>query len=347
MTPLDLQQQILELQQRLADALRRVEDLTAENARLREQLEQAQRQAARQAAPFRRPDSHKKDPSCHKRPGRPEGHPGARRATPDSVDESHEVPLTGCPCCGGAVEDCRPVEQFVEEIPPVRPRVFRIVTFQGRCPHCGPVCSRHPMQSGGGHHASACGLGPHAAALAALLNKHLGLTFRKTCAVLHELCGLEVSPGGLSQALDRLADRAELDYQRSQADVRAGPAVYADETSWWVGGPGQWLWVFSNPSTTLYRVEAKRDSQVVSETLGPDFEGVLVSDCLNSYDPPAYRKHKCIAHRQKAIKEQLDQLAAGQSRACLEGWRSFFRQVIAVWKVWGRLPARGRATALR
>jgi hypothetical protein len=347
MTPSDLQQQILELQQRLEDALRRVEDLTAENARLREQLDQAQRQAARQAAPFRRPDSHKKDPASRKRLGRPKGHEGARRAAPDSVDESHEVPLTGCPCCGGAVEDCRPVEQFFEEIPPVRPRVFRIVTFRGRCPRCGPVCSRHPMQSGCGHHASACGLGPRAVALAALLNKHHGLTFRKTCSVLRDLCGLRVSPGGLSQALDRLADRAEPDYQRLQAEVRAGPAVYADETSWWVGGPGRWLWVFTNPTTTLYRVEAKRDSQVVVETLGPDFEGVLVSDCLSSYDPPDYRKHKCIAHHQKAIKEQLDQLAPGESRAYLERWRSFFRQVCAVRKVWQKLSAEQKHSAAR
>jgi hypothetical protein len=188
-------------------------------------------------------------------------------------------------------------------------------------------------------------LGPRAVALAALLNKHLGLTFRKTCAVLRELCGLEVSPGGLSQALDRLADRAEADYQRLQADVRAGPAVYADETSWWVGGPGRWLWVFTNPTTTLYRVEAGRDSRVVVETLGPDFEGVLVSDCLSSYDPPDYRKHKCVAHHQKAIGEQLGQLAAGESRGYLEEWRSFFRQVIAVWRVWGRLPDQGRAAA--
>jgi hypothetical protein len=55
--------------------------------------------------------------------------------------------------------------------------------------------------------------------------------------VLHDVCGLKLSAGGLSQALDRLADRLEPDYQQLFADVRAGPAVYVDEKSWWVGGP--------------------------------------------------------------------------------------------------------------
>ena len=59
------------------------EDLRVRNARvvaLEEQLATAQSQAARQAAPFRRPDKAKNP--CPRKSGRPHGHRGSRRPRP-------------------------------------------------------------------------------------------------------------------------------------------------------------------------------------------------------------------------------------------------------------------------
>jgi hypothetical protein len=128
-------------------------------------------------------------------------------------------------------------------------------------------------------------------ALAVLLNKQLGNTMRGACRVLRSLCGLHVTPGGLAQALARAAGKLDEEYRALLRDLQNSDAVFADETSWWVGGPGWWLWAFTNPTTTLYRVDQSRGSAVVRETLGEDFGGMLVSDCLASYDPPPYRKH--------------------------------------------------------
>ena len=111
--------------------------LREENRLLREQLEQQQRTSARQAAPFRRRESKKVSESEKKRPGRKPGHPGAHRAVPEHVDQEIEQPLDGCPHCGGSLSECRPVEQFIEEIPQVLPRVVRLVTWEGHCPKCG------------------------------------------------------------------------------------------------------------------------------------------------------------------------------------------------------------------
>lgn len=85
--------------------------------------------------------------------------------------------------------------------------------------------------------------------------------------------------------------------------MRSSPVVYADETSWWVNGPKHWLWVFTTPQATLYRIEQRRGKEVVSDTLGMDFAGVLVSDCLASYDAINCKKHKCYAHHLRAIAE--------------------------------------------
>jgi hypothetical protein len=93
---------------------RRIADLAAENRAPRDQLEEAQRQAARQAASFRRRDSTKIPEAPRKRPGRPKGHPGVQRAVPAQVDEPVEVPLPAGPHCGGAVEGVEPIEPFIK-----------------------------------------------------------------------------------------------------------------------------------------------------------------------------------------------------------------------------------------
>ena len=152
---MDAPQRTIEaLLQRIATLEQTIATLQEENRLLREQLEHQQRTSARQAAPFRRRDGQKVAEAEKKRPGRKPGHQGAHRAVPDHVDQAIEEPLSGCPHCGGPVSECRPVEQFIEEIPPVCPRVVRLVTWEGHCAKCGEVHSTHPLQTSRGRGAA-------------------------------------------------------------------------------------------------------------------------------------------------------------------------------------------------
>jgi transposase len=320
-----------DLRATMAELEQRVIELTAQNQALQDQLDESQRQAARQAAPFRRRDSQKLPESQRKRPGRPKGHPGVYRPVPAQVDEHIEVPLPACPHCGGAVEGVEPIEQFIEEIPPVRPRVTYLVTYRGVCPHCGEVHSTHPLKSSDATGAAATQLGPRAQALAATLNKQHGLTMRTTCRVLDQFAGLHLSPGGLAQLVQRVAHKAEAPYAALIVDVRAAAAVFVDETSWYVGAPGSWLWVFTTSTATIYRVESSRGRDVVTDTLGEDFTGVLVSDCLASYENIPYRTQKCIAHHLKAIAEARKRPDTADTRY-LDRWRLFFQTVIGIYR---------------
>lgn len=126
---------------------------------------------------------------------------------------------------------------------------------------------------------------------------------RKTCAVLRDGFGLQLSPGGLAQALARLAAKLEPEYEQLRQDLRSASVVHSDETSWWVGEPGWWLWVFTNAEMTFYCVAKSRGRDVLLDTIGADFGGVLVSDCLAVYDDATKNQHKCYAHHFKAIKE--------------------------------------------
>jgi hypothetical protein len=204
------------------------------------------------------------------------------------------------------VTDVEPCEQFIEDLPPVRPHVTRLITYTGQCPRCGEVRSTHPLQVSTATGAAKVHLGARALGLATFLNKQLGLPMRPTCRVLRQLGGLRLTPGGLAQAMHRVAHKAKGTFLELVAGLRTQPAVYADETSWWVGGAGNWLWTFTTPDRTIYRVERSRGKDVVFDTLGAHFGGVLTSDCLASYESLPYVMHKCYAHHLKAIAAERD-----------------------------------------
>lgn len=325
-----LEKQVKTLKAEVRQQDERIDELRNENQQLHAQLAEGQRQAARQAAPFRRRKDRKIDDDQKKRPGRKAGHEGHCRKVPQQVDQEVEVPLDRCPKCGGEIDDVHPIEQFIEEIPPVRPHVVRVVTYTGCCKRCGRVHSTHPLQTSRAHGAAKVQLGPRALGIAALLNKRHGLTMRKTCAVLEQLCGLRLTPGGLSQALDRIAAKLTDAYDVLIQDIRGSPAVNVDETSWWVGGPGWWLWTFTTPKETVYRVDRSRGSDVVAEILGEDYAGVLGSDCLGSYNPIDCRKHKCIAHHLRAIAKAVE-LPGQTDNDYLREWTLLFKTVLVVY----------------
>jgi len=236
------------------------------NRQLEERLEQLQRQAHRPAAPFRRDESQR---STHPgRPGRKAGHAPSFRGRPAQIDEQIEARLERCPHCGGAVCQKRPLVQYIEEIPVVRPRVTQLTTEEGWCPQCQQqVGSTHPLQTGRAGGAAAVQLGPRALALACDLNNAKGLSMRKTVAILDEHFGLKITPGGLAQLVQRVGRKLQPEYDQRAVELRQSAVVHADETSWWVGGPGWWLWVFATAKTTLYVVIQSRAAAVAMGVL--------------------------------------------------------------------------------
>lgn len=326
---------IAELRAENAQLRARVAELEAQVKTLLAQVEALGRMAHRQAAPFRRPEKKRKPKG--KGPGRPGGHPGAFRVQPEQVDEQIEVPLVGCPVCGGALTDIEATEQFIEDLPVTRPHVTHLTTHSGWCGRCGTrVQSSHPRQVSRACGSAGTHLGSRALLLAAMLNKGIGLPMRKTCRILQTLGGLRITAGGLSQAVDRVADRLQSESDQLLADLRSEPVVYADETSWWVGGRRSWLWTFTSPRATLYRVRESRGGDVVLQTLGEDFGGTLVSDCLASYEKLPYRMHKCYAHHLKAIASAME--ASPQSEYLCE-LRGLLKGAIVLRLMHGQMPA--------
>jgi hypothetical protein len=336
----------------LEEAIAEIARLRAENEKLRaendalqalvksleERLAAIEREQKRQAAPFRRREEAKVDPARQKKRGRKPGHPGAFRRRPKDFDQTIVVPLDHCPKCRGQVELLQMLTQFIEELPPIKPIITRLVTWLGQCGQCGEVRSSHPLQTSLAQGVAGTQLGPRAQGFAALLNKYYGLPLRKACSVLKQGFGLSLSSGGLSQLLHRMADKLQGQYDELLGSIRQSDVVYADETSWWVGGPGHWLWVFTTPTGTAYRIASSRGHPVAAKVLGEDFGGVLVTDCGTMYDKFKCPKHKCVFHHLQAIQRQREQPRM-KDPSYLDAWEQLWKDVLELTPLRDKLAA--------
>jgi transposase len=306
-----------------------METLVEENARLRREvaelkfaderwerrvqellraLEEAQRAGKRQAAPFSR-----REPKAH--PANPERKAGtrygcrSRRPIPPMIDQTLEAELPGCcPHCGGELEETKIEKQYQTEIP--QPQVERIEfhIHVGRCKGCGQrVQGRHPRQTSDAVGGAASQLGARAVALATELNKGLGLSHGKTAAVLETAFGLRVSRGGLAQAFERVARKAEPTYEKLVQQIRGSPSVTPDETGWKVGGRLCRMWAFSSDKLTVYSIQPGRGYEQETAILGADFDGFSVRDGWAVYRRFTQAVHQtCVAHLLRRCRETME-----------------------------------------
>jgi transposase len=298
--------------QRLRAERERLREL---NERLRGEVEALRRAAKRQAAPFSKGDPVPHPKRSGRKPGAAYGTRAHRRA-PEHVDQVVAVGLPGCcPGCGGELAVERVAVQHQEELPPARPLVTRFEVQVGRCRSCGRrVQPRHPGQTSDALGAAASQLGPRAVALAAWLSKGLGVPAGKIAALLGQL-GIQVTPGGVVQAVARAARRAQPTYQALAAGVRASPVVAPDETGWRVGGGKAWLWAFVGAQLTVYRITRGRGYQDAAAVLGEDYAGVLERDGWAPYRRFEHATHQtCLAHLLRRCRELLADADRGQAK---------------------------------
>jgi transposase len=298
-----MQQENLRLQRRLAR-------LKKHNDCLRAELDEAQRQAHRQASPFRR----KKLKKRKRKPGRRRGHDANLRPTPKHIDRVINVPCRLCPDCGVELVDAGQVVQYQTDLPPIVPIVTQFNIETGFCPCCRRrVQGRHAEQTSDAIGAAGNTLGPVVLTMAAELKHRLGVPYRKISDFLETYADLKACPSAFVRADQRLAERARPTYDLLIDALRRCDIVHADETGWRVNAVNGWLWVFSNQNLTVYTIRTgpgARGAGVPKDILGPDFDGTLIVDGLKTYDVLDYRKGQCNAHLLRRTKGLQDTVPA-------------------------------------
>ena len=236
----------------MVEQFKSIEKLRQEVEALHRRIEELERTAHRQAAPFRIEENKK---VLHaKKPGQKTGHKGHYRslAKSTSIDETIEVKLPCCPYCSAEVKEVKDTEQIIEEIPPVQRKVYRVLTQSGWCVRCGKrVYSTHPLQSSRATGAAKVQPGPRAKSLVLSLQYSYGLPKRKVCPLLQNTFQLHLSAGAVVHTSHRSAQKLQVQYASLCTALPKAPVVHSDETSWYVGSPQAWLWVFTNHTSTV------------------------------------------------------------------------------------------------
>lgn len=273
----------------------RIATLERRVAELERKLEQFTRDTQRQTAKF--PRRKLIPPDQHKTPGRKPGHEGAFRAIPKIVHRTIPVPCVKCPECRVKLVDPRTRELYQTDIPPIEPQVTKFVVHGGTCPCCGKYRQgRHEEQITDPTPVVQSVLGPRVLGLAADWKHRLGLVYRKISELFGTCFSLSVSPGTLSRAEIRFAQRALPTYEWLIEALRKAGVVHADETGWRISRRNAWLWVFASKDITIYAIRFSRGHEVPATMLGDDFDGVLIVDGLSSYDVLQCVKGRCVGH---------------------------------------------------
>ncbi len=303
--------------ERERDRLQRERDqLERERDRLRDELETARRGCEAASRPVLEGRAHADTAAAG-----PQSRPGVWPARVAARARPHRrgrrgAPPAQCATCGGGVGTERVVVQYQTDLPPVRPHVTAFRVHVGRCRRCGRrVQGRDALQTSTATGAAASQVGPRTLAWAAWLHTGLGVPFAKVATILRTGFGLTITPGGLVQALHRVAARSAPTYGALITAVRQSPVVAPDETGWKVSGRLWWLWVFVTREVTVYAIQPGRGYAQAAAILGPRYAGVLVRDGWAPYRKFPQATHQtCVAHLLRRCALLLETAQRGAAR---------------------------------
>jgi hypothetical protein len=183
----------------------------------------------------------------------------------------------------------------VIDVPPPPPvEITEHRMFKGWCAGCqkwheAPV-DFHEQVLGQGR------LGIRIASLIASLRTVMRLPLRQIQAYLLSFHGLQISLGELVEVLHRIREHAQPVLDGFKAEIRASPAVQADETGWREDGSNGYIWSVSTPTLRYYEYHHSRAGKVIKELIGETFGGVLGSDFYAGYNIHHGLHQRCWVH---------------------------------------------------
>lgn len=267
----------------------------------------------------RYPKREKKDGA---RRGAPVGHKGMTRDVPEPT-ESKELHLDVCPDCHNILGKPKSIEKrIIEELP--NPQPLRVIEFfvpHYHCSHCNKevVATDHELPAEGN-------LGNNLQAQIVLMKYEDRLPHRKIVDVLNRQYGLRLSPGTIFDVTRRVSDKLSPQYEEIKQGIPESPALNADETGAKLEGKKHWFWAFMSMTSVLFLLRQKRDSKVVKEILGENYQGILTCDGLKQYQTVIKTIQRCWAHLLREAKF-LAQKHEGQARNLYNSLYELFTKI--------------------
>lgn len=283
---------------------RRIDQLTEENARLKQALRYRQQREkdgffGSSTPSAKLPLKANTLPGAEKKKrGAKIGHEGAGRQRFDETqaDEVAQVSCArggACPHCGRTLMNKGTKERWVLESCPIKARRVLYRLRVGYCSHCKRTVT---------------GSAP------AVLPKGLyGNQLMANAATMHYLHGvpmgrvaeqLGIAPSALMQLFHRLADLLAKVPDKLIQQYRQAPVKHADETGWRTGGKNGYAWLFATPTLSIFQYKNTRSGDVARAVLGQKpLPGVLVVDRYAGYNKSPCKIQYCYAHLLREVQD--------------------------------------------
>jgi len=228
---------------------------------------------------------------------------GRPRSAPTQIVEHRIVTCPDCDLRLGGISLAR-VREVIDVPPPPPVEVVHHRIYKGWCAQCqkwheAPV-DFHTKVLGQGR------LGVRLSSLIALLRTVMRLPIRQIRDLLRTLHGVEVSIGEIVEMLHRLSTHAQPMLDNLKAEIRASPAIQADETGWREDGLNGYIWSVSTPTVRYYEYHHSRAGEVIKQLIGQDFQGVLGSDFYAGYNSYQGFHQRCWVHYLRDIHKLKD-----------------------------------------
>jgi transposase len=173
-------------------------------------------------------------------------------------------------------------------------------------------------------------IGVRLTSIIAYLRTVMRLPLRQLREVLRDLHGFEVSLGELVELLHRMREYAQPILSGLKAQVRASPAVQADETGWREDGKNGYIWSVSTPAIRYYEYHHSRAGAVVKQLIGEDFQGVLGSDFYAGYNIHQGLHQRCWVHFLRDVHDLKDDFPQDEAlRSWAKDVKAVYEQAVA------------------
>ncbi len=253
-------------------------------------------------------------PRSEKKQGAQPGHPGKTRklVEPEQVDEIVDHEPQECAHCGHneillGVEP--PLRHQVTEIPPLVATVTEHRLHVGTCARCGreaPAALPADVPNSA--------FGPRLQALTVTLVGAYRLSRREVARLLREAFDVSMSTGSVSNIEQRMSKALRSSHDEALAALRVSELAHIDETPWKESGELYWVWTGVSEDVTVHRIDRRRNTEALVRLIGVDYEGIVVSDRMASYDAlPVTRRQLCWAHLERQFRGLIQGPPAGRA----------------------------------
>jgi transposase len=142
----------------------------------------------------------------------------------------------------------------------------------------------------------------------ASISQEQHLSYERIVETMRDLCGIELSEGGINAILRRGGEAAQPEAIKIGATVAQSEIIGSDETSARVCGRNWWQWVFRSAAGIVHIIAPTRGAQVIRQFMGGHCAECWVSDCYSSQllAPTKYRQ-LCLAHQIRDLERVLEQ----------------------------------------